>query len=242
MNNSKGVLMAFIRSIFRFSKTASVTMLLSLLLASAAPAQPQESRYSNQQLGVSFQPPSGWTADNVVRYLGPEREDGTWPVLTLISHDSALDLSDSGTEALEREMIDTLEGQGIETVQVSDRRKRNVNGLDAFQMDLTYQQAGVPVRQRLVYVPVAEHKRTYLFTLVDTARRFNESAPSVDNAIASFTPAAARSGDVAPAAAASTGQGDGAGMWTLPLVLLGLIALGIVIGAIYLLLRKRAHA
>lgn len=230
--------MALIRSISTFSAAA----LLSLLLAFAAPAQPQESRYSNQQLGVSFQPPSGWTADNVVRYLGPEREDGTWPVLTLISHDSALDLSDSGTEALEREMIDTLEGQGIESVQVSDRRKRNVNGLDAFQMDLTYQQGGVPVRQRLVYVPVADHQRTYLFTLVDTARRFNESAPSAENAIASFTAAAARSGDAAPAAPAAPGQGDGAGTWTLALVLLGVIALGIVIVTIYLLLRKRAHA
>ncbi len=234
--------MAYIRSISRFSMATSAAVLLSLLLAFVATAQPQEARYSNSQLGVSFQPPSGWTADNVVRYLGPEREDGTWPVLTLISHDSALDLSESGTQALEREMIDTLEGQGIETVQVSERRKRNVNGLDAFQMDLTYQQGRVPVRQRLVYVPVAEHQRTYLFTLVDTARRFNESVPSAENAIASFTPAAARSGDALPAAPAASGQGDGAGMWTLRLVLLGVIALGIVIGAVYLLIRKRAHA
>jgi hypothetical protein len=226
--------MASIRAFFRFSGA----VMSGLLLASVAFAQPQESRYSNPQLGVSFQPPSGWTADNVVRYLGPEREDGTWPVLTLVAHDSALDISDSGTDALAREMIDTLEGQGIGNVQVSDRRKRSIAGLDAFQMDLTYQQGGVPVRQRQIYVPVAEHKRTYLFTLVDNAKRFNESAPSVESAVASFTPAVSRAADTSP----RTGAYSGAGMWTLPLVLLGVIALCMVIGAIYLLLRKRAAA
>jgi hypothetical protein len=213
-------------------------MLLGLFIS--AVAQPQEARYTNPQLGVSFQPPSGWTADNVVRYLGPEREDGTWPVLTLISHDSALDLSESGTEALSQEMIDTLEGQGIGNVQVSDQRKRTIAGFDAYQLDLTYQQGGVPIRQRLVYVPVAEHKRTYLFTLVDTARRFNESASSVESAVSSFTPAVSRSGD--PGARPGTvtpDANDGAGMWTLPLVLLGVIALAMVVGAIYLLLRRR---
>jgi hypothetical protein len=213
-------------------------MLLGLLVAPVVIAQSQEARYANTQLGVSFQPPPGWTADNVVRYLGPEREDGTWPVLTLISHDSALDLSDAGTESLSREMIDTLEGQGAGNVQVADRRKRTISGLDAFQMDLTYQQGGVPVRQRLVYLPVAEHRRTYLFTLVDTAKRFNESAPAVESAVASFTPAVSRSADAGPQASAETG----AGMWTLPLVVLGVIALGVVIAAIYLLVRKRVPA
>src|SRR5215213_4015870 len=224
--------MASIRSVFKHSGAACSAILLGLLLAPVAAGQSQEARYANTQLGVSFQPPPGWTADNVVRYLGPEREDGTWAVLTLISHDSALDLSDAGTESLAREMIDTLEGQGVGNVQVADRRKRTISGLDAFQMDLTYQQAGVPVRQRLVYVPVAEHKRTYLFTLVDTAKRFNESAPAVESAVASFTPAASRSNAAGPQTAAE----GGAGVWTLPLVLLGVIALGIVITAVYLLL------
>jgi hypothetical protein len=238
MIDSKGVLMASIRRAFWFSYTASVAVLAGILFAQVAVAQSQETRYANPQLGVSFQPPSGWTADNVVRYLGPERDDGTWPVLTLISHDSALDLSDSGTAALAQEMIDTLEGQGIGNVQVSDRRKRSVSGFDAFQMDLTYQQGGIPIRQRLVYVPVAEHRRTYLFTLVDTARRFNESAPSVENAIASFTPSVSRAAD----AGLEPGPQGGAGMWTLPLVLLGVIALAMIIGAVYLLVRNRTAA
>ena len=233
--------MSFSRSIFRLSSVAFAVMLPGLFIS--AVAQPQETRYTNSQLGVSFQPPSGWTADNVVRYLGPEREDGTWAVLTLISHDAALDLSESGTEALSREMIDTLEDQGIANVQVADRRKRTITGFDAYQLDLTYQQGGIPFRQRLVYVPVAEHKRTYLFTLVDTANRFNESAPSVESAISSFTPTASRAADPGARPGAATPDPDsGAGMWTLPLVLLGVIALALIVGAIYLLLRRRAAA
>jgi len=227
--------MASIRAILR----VPAAMLAGFLLVSISLAQPQEAvRYSNSQLGVSFQPPSGWTADNVVRYLGPEREDGTWPVLTLVANNSVEDISDVGIQDLERKMIAMLEGEGMANVQVADRRQRTIGGLNAFQMDLTYQQDGVPARQRHVYVPVAEHKRTYLFMLVDNARRFNESAPSVESAVASFTPTISRSGDTSPGTAADSG----AGMWTLPLVLLGIIALCMVVGAIYLLLRKRVRA
>jgi hypothetical protein len=230
---------ARLRSGFSSASLAAILLLAALPLhASRAEAQSQQARYVNPHLGVSFQPPQGWTADNVVNYLGPERQDGSRPVLTLIAHDSVLDLSDSGIESLAGDMIGTLENQGMQNIQVADRRKRNIAGLDSLQMDLTYQQAGVPLRYRQVYIPVKEHNRTYLFGLMDNARHFNESAPAAESAIASFVPNITRSGEAG--AQPGPGGGGGAGAWTLLLVLLGVIALGIVVGALYLLLRRRA--
>jgi hypothetical protein len=198
--------------------------------------QAQDTRYSNNQYGISFQPPQGWTADNVVRYFGPQREDGTWGVLTLIAQDSALDLSDKGIEALAQEMRETLSVEGRDSIQVVDRRKRTVAGLDSLQMDLVYRENGVPIKQRQVYVPVGEHKRTYLFTLVDASEHFDESAAAAESAISSFAPALA--------GAQTTGgrAKEGAGAYTLLLVVIGVAALGVIIAAAYMLLRRRAGA
>ncbi|HVG21540.1 MAG TPA: hypothetical protein VNI02_21055 [Blastocatellia bacterium] len=202
----------------------------------AVAAQAQDARYTNSQYGISFQPPAGYTPENLVRYLGQPRADGTWPVLTLIADESLVDLSDKGTDALSKEMRDTLADQGMQAIQVDDRRKREVAGFDAWQMDLTYKRGAASIRQRQVYVPISDHKRTYLFTFIDAAQHFDQSVAAAETAIASFTPAAS------PTASDEAKQGDGAKRYTLPLIILGAIALTIILAAIYLLTHSRPAA
>lgn len=219
----------------RFIKIACHVVIAAVLAAGPAAAQAQDARYTNGQYGISFQPPAGYTPENIVRYLGQPRTDGTWPVLTLIADESLVDLSDQGVEALLKEMRATLADQGMEAIQVADRRRRNVASLDAWQMDLTYKRGAASIRQRQVYVPVSDHKRTYLFTFIDAAQHFDQSVASAETAIASFSPAA-------PAAGGETKQGGGAKPYTLPLIILGAIALAIIIAATYLLTRRRPAA
>jgi hypothetical protein len=217
----------------RFIRIAGLAMAAAALALLSIAAQAQDSRYTNSQYGISFQPPAGYTPENLVRYHGQARADGTWPVLTLIVDDSLVDLSDKGIDALSKDMRDTLAEQGMDAIQVADRRKRSVAGFDAWQMDLTYKRGAASIRQRQVYVPISDHKRTYLFTFIDAAQHFDESVAAAESAIASFAPSASAS------ASDDTKQGGGARTYTLPLLILGAIALTIIIAAIYLLTRKR---
>lgn len=220
----------------RYIKIAVRIIIAVTLTACAAMAQAQDNRYTNSQYGISFQPPAGYTPENLVRYLGQPREDGTWPVFTLIADESLVDLSDKGTDALSKEMRDTLADQGMDAIQIADRRKRSVAGFDAWQMDLIYKRGGASIRQRQVYVPISDHNRTYLFTFIDAAQHFDQSVAAAENAIASFAPAAQGS------ARAETAQSGGSKSYTLPLIILGAIALAIIIAAAYLLMRKRPGA
>jgi hypothetical protein len=216
----------FIRMAGRFITAAALAILFSIA------AEAQENRYTNSQYGISFQPPAGYTPEALVRYLGQPREDGTWSVLTLIADESLVDLSDKGIESLAKEMRDTLADQGMDGIQISDRRKRNVAGFDALQMDLSYKAGGASIRQRQVYIPIADHKRTYLFTHIDAAQHFDDSVTAAESAIASFAPVAPNgaSADAKPDVGASPKR------WTL--ILLGMLALGIIIAATYLLTRR----
>jgi hypothetical protein len=197
-------------------------------------AQAQDARYTNSQYGISFQPPAGYTPETVVRYLGQPRGDGSSPVLTLIADDYLVDLSDKGIDALSSQMRGTLADQGVEAIQINDRRKRNVAGFDAFQMDLTYKDGRASIRQRQVYIPVNDHRRTYLFTFIDASQHFDQSVAAAETAIASFTPAAPTS----PVADAKQDATAIANRW--PLIVLGILALAVIIAATYLLLRRRA--
>jgi hypothetical protein len=196
-------------------------------------SQAQDNRYTNNQYGISFQPPAGYTPEAVVRYLGQPRADGTSSVLTLIADESLVELSDKGIDTLSKEMRDTLEDQGMGAIQISDRRKRTVAGFDALQMDLSYKAGEASIRQRQVYIPISEHKRTYLFTFVDAPQHFDQSVAAAESAIASFAPAASGG----PAASAVK-QDDGAMANRGPLIILGILALALIIAATYLLMRR----
>jgi hypothetical protein len=214
------------------SRTAGhVIIAAALVLLCSIAAKAQDTRYTNNQYGVSFQPPAGYTPEAIARYLGQPRADGTSSVLTLIADESLVDLSDKGIDALSKEMRDTLADQGMDGIQISDRRKRTVAGFDALQMDLTYKDGGVSIRQRQVYIPVSDHKRTYLFTFIDAAQHFDQSAAAAESAIASFAPAAS--------SIAADPKQDGeaiANRW--PLIVLGIMALALIIVATYLLMRR----
>ena len=210
----------------RFVTAAALAILCSIA------AQAQDTRYTNSQYGISFQPPAGYTPENLVRYLGQPRADGTWPVLTLIAEEYLVDLSDKGIDALSKEMRNTLADQGLDGIQVAEGRKRDVAGFDAWQMDLTYKRGAASIRQRQVYVPISDHKRTYLFTFIDAAQHFDQSVAAAENAIASFAPAALGT------ASDEAKQSVGAKSYTLPLIILGVIALAIIIAATYLLMRR----
>jgi hypothetical protein len=214
-------------------KIAGSLVIAAALAFCSIAALAQDARYTNSQYGISFQPPAGYTPENIVRYLGQPRADGTSPVLTLIADETLVDLSDQGIDALSKEMRDILADQGMEGIQVADRRKRNVAGFDAWQMDLSYKRGGASIRQRQVYVPVINHKRTYLFTFIDAAQHFDQSVAAAETAIASFAPAASSS------ATGEVKQSGAARPYTLPLIILGALALAIVVAATYLLMRKR---
>ena len=216
----------------RLTRIAGLIVFAAALFFCSIAARAQDTRYTNDQYGISFQPPAGYTPENLVRYLGQPRADGTWPVLTLIAEEYLVDLSDKGVDALSKEMRDTLADQGLEGIQVAEGHKRNVAGFDAWQMDLTYKRGAASIRQRQVYVPISDHKRTYLFTFIDAAQHFDQSVASAENAIASFAPTA--SATVSDEAK----QSGGAKSYTVPLIILGLIALAIIIVATYLLMRR----
>jgi hypothetical protein len=216
----------------RLIKIAGLVIIAAALGFCCIAAQAQDTRYTNSQYGISFQPPAGYTSENIVRYIGEPRGDGTWPVLTLIADESLVDISDKGVDALSKVMLNTLADQGVEAIQVAEGRKRNVAGFDAWQMDLTYKRGGTSLRQRQVYVPVSDHKRTYLFTFIDAAQYFDQSVAAAESAIASFAPAASR------AESDEAKQSGAAKSYTLPLIILGALALAIIIGAAYLLMRR----
>jgi hypothetical protein len=88
-----------------------------------------------------------------------------------------------------------------------------------------------------VFVPVKQQNRTYIFTLSDNADHFPESAAAGDNAIASF--ALLQMGVAAAVPPAPTTK---TAAFNLLLVLIGIAALAVVIGAGYLLTRQRRNA
>ena len=217
----------------RIRVAGSVIIAAALAFPCSIASKAQDTRYTNSQYGIAFQPPAGYTPEALVRYLGPPREDGTSSVLTLIADESLVDLSDKGIDALSKEMRDTLADQGMEAIQISDRRKRSIAGFDALQMDLTYKAGGALIRQRQVYIPISDHKRTYLFTFIDATQHFDESIAAAESAIASFAPSA-------PTGAAADARQDGRAIATRwPLIVLGIMALALIIGATYLLTRRQ---
>jgi hypothetical protein len=218
---------------FRVISRAMIAPLFVAICVCAVEAQ--DNRNSSNQGGVCFQPPPGWTH----QLLGPERKDGSGPVLTVETQNTALNLSDNSLAALAKELRDGLSRDGAEGVQVSTAQKRNIAGRDAAQIDLNYKQANVAVRERRVYVPIGEQNRTYLFTMLDRAEHFDQSATAADTTINSFT--------LWAKARADTGWGDeeaaGGRRTSLPLLIaLGVAALALIIGAGYMLLQKRTRA
>jgi hypothetical protein len=102
-------------------------------------------------------------------------------------------------------------------------------------MEMTFNQDRVPTRLRHVFVPVAEHKRTYVFTFVDTDANFDETAPAAAAAINSFSPALSR----APlTSTAATDEGE-SGLPRWALITIAALASLVIITAAYLLMRKR---
>jgi hypothetical protein len=203
----------------------------------------QDTRYV--EYGFSFQPPPGWQEDRAaggdvrVQYLGPQRNDRIQARLNLTTQNYAVDLNDRQINSMADEMIANLKSLGMKDPQVIDRRKIPIAGIDALQMDMTYDQDRIPMRLRQVYVPVADHKRTYLFTFVDKAERFDETAPAAAAAINSFSPATSR----ASVTGADTSERSDAGLpgWVRIsiLIFIASVALFVVIWAAYLLMRKR---
>jgi hypothetical protein len=107
------------------------------------------------------------------------------------------------------------------------------------QVDVTYQDGKVPVQQREVIVPASSQARTYQFTLKDAAVHFDQSAAAAEGSISSFT-----LGAVADASVAQSGQQPdpegAADSSNVLLFVVGALALIIVVGAAYLLLRRPA--
>ncbi|HJQ70528.1 MAG TPA: hypothetical protein VKA70_16240 [Blastocatellia bacterium] len=220
-----------------FQKASRVAALLLLGFYCAA-AHAQETRYI--EYGLSFQPPPGWQEDRTalgpvrVQYLGPKRNDDWQATLNLTTQNYAVSLSDQSVNAIADDMVATAKSLGRREVQVADRRKLNIGAVEAFQLDITFNQDRIPGRVRHVFIPVPEHKRTYLFNYVDTAAGFDENAAAVAAAINSFSPVIPRAAGASPDAAAT---GSGLPQWAL--ITIAVIASLIVITAAYLLLRKR---
>ncbi len=220
-----------------FQKASRAVAILFLALYCAA-AQAQETRYV--EYGFSFQPPPGWQEDRAasgdvrVQYLGPKRNDGSQAKLNLTTQNYAVSLSDQQVNAIADEMVANSKGLGWRDVQVTDRRKISIGGIEAFQMDMTFNQNRIPGRLRYVFIPVTEHKRTYVFYFVDTAENFDETAPAAAAAINSFSPAISR----APGASPLAGETD-SGLPRWALITIAILASLVVITAAYLLLRKR---
>lgn len=212
--------------------------MLAIAFACAAAAQAQDTRFTNNQYGISFQPPAGWKADPLAQYFGPQRADKSAPSLALLSEETALDISDNRIETLARELREGISREGLEDVQIADRRKRTISGREALQLDIAYKVNDASLRQRRIYIPVREQNRTYMFMLVDTAQQFEQSAAAAEAAINSFALAGQ------PVQGANSASNDPArrSVPVLLLALLGIAALALIVGSAYLLLRQRASA
>ncbi|HSE97699.1 MAG TPA: PsbP-related protein, partial [Blastocatellia bacterium] len=189
----------------------------AIALFFSAAARAQDSRYV--EYGFSFQPPAGWQEDAEaegtirVQYFGPQRGDGSQPRLNLSVQNYAINLSEQQINSLKTEMLANINELGMRDPKVISQGKSAIAGHDALQIDYSYSQDGAPTRLRQVYVPVLDHKRTYLFTFVDNAQHFDQSAGAVQAAINSFTTAAA---SASPATAASKPEREpGAWKWLL---------------------------
>lgn len=219
--------------------TVCVAVFAMLLTATA---RAQDARYV--EYGFSFQPPAGWQQDAEaegpirVQYFGPQRGDGSQPRLNLSVQNYAINLSDQQINSLSTEMLANINELGMRDSKVISHGKTTIAGHDALQIDYSYNQDGAPIRLRQVYIPVGDHKRTYLFTFVDNAQHFEQSAGAVQAAISSFTSAQASS---SPATATPEPE-QGASSWEWLLIIIGIIALCAVAGAAYLLMRRKAIA
>lgn len=221
-----------------FQKVVGRIIGVAFLAFYCAAAQAQETRYV--EYGFSFQPPPGWQEDRAasgdvrVQYLGPQRNDRSQAKLNLTTQNYAVNLSDQQINAIADEMVANSKSLGWRESQVTDRRKLNIGGIEALQMDMTFNQDRNPTRLRHVFIPVPEHKRTYVFTFVDTAENFDETASAAATAINSFSPAISRMPGATPEASAID---SGLPKWLL--ITIAVIASIVVIAAAYLLLRKR---
>jgi hypothetical protein len=211
-----------------------------LVIAPSIGAAAQDTRFTNNQYGVAFQPPSGWAPTILVQYEGPQRPDGGHPALSLSADDSLIDIGDAGTNKLADDFLAEF-SEGFEDAKIIARRKLPVAGLDALQMDLSFKGDLGVIQIRRVFIPVKQQNRTYIFTLSDSAEHFGESSAAGDNAVASFAflQMGAQTGAGAAVPPASGGKSSA---YNLMLVLIGLAALAIVLGTAYLLTRKRHDA
>ena len=227
-----------------FQKAVCRVIGFALAVLFCAAARAQDTRYV--EYGFSFQPPPGWQEDKTaggdvrVLYLGPQRNDRIQARLNLTIQNYTVDLNDREINSLADGLIANSRSIGWKDPQIVDRRKIPVAGVEALQMDVTYDQDRVPMRLRQVYVPVADHKRTYLFTFADKAERFDETAPAAQAAINSFSPAPARAS--ATSTDASEQSNSALQRWRWVLILIAAIALIVVIAAAYLLMRKQSQA
>jgi hypothetical protein len=219
------------------SVKAQILIGVAALCSCFATAHAQDARFTNNQHGISFQPPAGWKADPIAQYISPQRADGGAAMLSLFSEENALDISDNRIEALAREVREEISREGLEDAQIADRRKRAISGRDALQLDATYKVGDIQMRLRRVYIPVREQNRTYMFMFVDTAQQFEQSAATAEAAINSF----ALAGQPSSGAQASR-EPSGRRVPVLLLILLGVAALALMLGAGYMLMRRRANA
>ncbi len=226
-------------------KGVKVVIVVAVAVLCISTASAQDTRYSNKRYGISFQPPPDWVEDKGVRsdvlvqYLGPKREDNTRPVINLTALDNAISLDEDQIKAIESDLTAGFEDRGLSSARVVDRKKIKVSGFDALQMDLTYKQGDALVQSRQAYVPIQEHKRTYLFTFSDDARHFDESSSAAESALNSFAAQVSRP----PIANGESPTGETSSSHTLFLALIGIMALAVVVGAGYLLLRgRRVHS
>jgi hypothetical protein len=203
-------------------------LLFPVFLQESATRAQENPAYVSQQHNVSFRPPPGWTTDILVQYAGPQRTDGTRPALNLAAQNSQVDLSEQGIDSLSEELAQEFGG-----ARFLDRRRTKVAGVEALQIEVSYEQGDVPMRMRQVYLPVAEQGRTYLFTFVDAAAHFDETAGAAATAMSSFTV-------VRPQAPQSASSDTASGSdKTALLILTGVISLVLITGAGYLLLQKQ---
>ena len=226
----------------QFQKAVCRVIGFALVALCCAIALAQDTRFV--EYGFSFQPPPGWQEDKTaggdvrVLYLGPQRSDRTQARLNLTIQNYTVALNDRDINSLADGLIANSKSIGWKDPQIVDRRKIPVAGVEALQMDVAYDQDRVPMRLRQVYVPVADHKRTYLFTFADKAESFDETAPAAQAAINSFSPATTRAS--ATSTDASEQSSSGLPRWAL--ILIAAIALIVIIAAAYLLMRKQSQA
>jgi hypothetical protein len=221
----------------RWSKIIGCALLVVVPSIGAAA---QDTRFTNSQYSVAFQPPSGWVPTILVQYGGPREQDGGRPTLGLSADDSLIDIGEEGTNKLADDFVAQF-SEGFEDTKIIGRRKLLVAGLDALQMDLSFKGDDDVIQIRRVFIPVKQQNRTYIFDLSDRADHFGESSAAADNAVASFAflQMGAQTGAGAAVPPASGGKSSA---YNLMLVLIGLAALAIVLGTAYLLTRKRHDA